>query len=150
MYNTDSIPINIIIAEDDILYKNAVKDFLQEDSCFKVVGEAKDGQTAVCLAKELSPDVIVMDIGLPVISGIEATKKIKEDTPYVKVIAITSHIDKDEAMESLVAGANAYVNKDINMKYLKMIIETVNKGAVWISPLIGKTILSESIKCYKK
>jgi len=53
-------------------------------------------------------------------------------------------------MESLAAGATAYVNKDVNMNHLKMIIETVNKGAVWISPLIGKTVLLKSIKCYKK
>ena len=150
MYKTDSIPIQIIIAEDDILYKKAVRDFLQEDLSFKVVGEAKDGQTAVCLAKELRPDVIIMNLGLPVISGIEATRQIKENTPSVKVIALTPHIDQDEAMESLAAGANAYVNKDINVKYLKMIIETVNKGAVWVSPLIGKIVLAESVKCYKK
>jgi DNA-binding NarL/FixJ family response regulator len=150
MYKTDPIPIEIIIAENDILYKNALKDFLQEDPCFKVVGEAKDGETAVCITKELRPDLIIMDVGLPVMSGIEATEKIKEDVSSVKVIVLTYHADLDEAMESLAAGAAAYVNKDINMKYFKMIIETVNKGALWIDPLIGKTVLSECIKYYKK
>lgn len=150
MFETDSLPIKIIIAEDDILYRKALKDFFQEDPCFKVIGEAKDGQTAVRLAKELTPDVIIMDLGLPVMSGIEATAKIKEDKPYIKVMVLTAHENQNEAVESLAAGATAYVNKDIEMKHLKTIIETVNKGAIWVSPLIGRKVLSEAIKCYKK
>ena len=117
MYITDSAsPIEIIVVEDDSLYRKVVTDFLKEDPSFKVTGEAKDGQTAVKLAKELKPDVIIMDLGLPVMSGIEATVKIKECNPSIKVIALTSHVNKDEAVESLAAGATAYVNKDINLK----------------------------------
>ena len=150
MFETGSKPIKIIIVEDDILYKNALKGFFQEDFAFEFIGETKDGQTAVSLTSKLKPDVVIMDIGLPVISGIEATKKIKEDNPCVKIIILTAHENQDEAMQSLAAGATAYVNKDIDMKHLKMIIETVNKGAVWISPLIGRRVLSANIKCYKK
>lgn len=150
MFETGSMPIKIIIVEDDILYKKALKDFLREDPCFEFIGETKDGQTAVSLTNKLKPDVVIMDIGLPVISGIEATKKIKEDNPCVKIIILTAHENQDEAMESLAAGATAYVNKDIDMTHLKMIIATVNKGAVWVSPLIGRKVLSESIKCYKR
>ena len=151
MYMADSTyPIKILIVEDNSLYKKIIIDFLQEDSNFKVIGEAKDGKTAVNLAKELKPDVIIMDIGLPVMSGIEATIKIKEDNPSIKVIAFTSHVNQDEAIEALAAGATAYVNKDINIIHMKMIIETVNKGAIWISPLIGQKILSEGIEHYKK
>ena len=149
MFEITSLPIKIIIAEDDILYRNALKNFLQEDACFKVIGEAKDGLTAVRMAKELEPDIIIMDLGLPVVSGIEATAKIKEDKPYIKVMVLTAHENQDEAVESLAAGATAYVNKDIDIKHLKVIIETVNKGAVWISPLIGRKVLEGSIKCYE-
>ena len=84
MYLTDSAPqITILIIEDENLYKKVIIDFLREDSAFKVVGEAKDGQTAVNLAKELRPDVIIMDLGLPVMSGTEATKKIKETNSFI-------------------------------------------------------------------
>ncbi len=150
MFETTSLPIKIIIAEDDILYRKALKDFFQEDPCFMVIGEAKDGQTAVSLTKELRPDLIIMDLGLPVMSGIEAIKKIKESNLSVKIMVLTAHENQDEAVESLATGATAYVNKDIDMKYLKMIIETVDKGAVWVSPLIGRKVLSEVIRCYKK
>ncbi|MDD3150277.1 MAG: response regulator transcription factor [Candidatus Gastranaerophilales bacterium] len=151
MYTTDSInPIKILIVEDNSLFRKIIIDFLLEDSSFNVIGQAKDGQTAVRLTKELKPDLIIMDLGLPVMSGIEATIKIKESNPSVKIIAITSHVNQYEAVESLAAGATAYVNKDINILHMKMIIETINKGAIWISPLIGQKILLEGIKCYQK
>jgi len=151
MYTTDSaFPIKILVIEDNSLYKKIIIDFLQEDSCFKVIGEAKDGLTAIRLAKELKPDVIIMNLGLPVMSGIEATIKIKEVDPSVKVIILTSHVNQDEAVESLAAGATAYINKDINIIHMKMIIETINKGAIWISPQVGQKILSEGIKNYQK
>ncbi|MEI8388358.1 MAG: response regulator transcription factor [bacterium] len=150
MYLTDSAPqITIVIVEDENLYKKVIIDFLQEDSAFKVVGEAKDGQTAVNLAKELRPDVIIMDLGLPVISGTEATKKIKETNSFIKIIALTAHSDKNEAIDSLIAGASAYVNKDIKIQHLKMIIQTVNEGAIWLSPVIGFKVFSEILKLYK-
>jgi NarL family two-component system response regulator LiaR len=151
MYTTDSAsPIEILLVEDDSLYRKTIKDFLNEDPSFKVTGEAKDGLTAIRLAKELKPDIIIMDLGLPVMLGIEATIKIKEYNPSIKVIALTSHVNKDEAVESLAAGATAYVNKDVNIIHMKMIIETINKGAIWISPLIGQKILSDGIKYYQK
>lgn len=150
MHITDSAPINIIVVEDNSLFRKIIMDFLQEDSSFKVIGEAKDGQTAVSLAKKLKPDVIIMDLGLPVMSGIEATIKIKEANPSIKVIALTSHVNQDEAIESFAAGATAYVNKDININQMKMIIETINSGAIWISSIVGQKILSEGIKCYQK
>ena len=151
MYITDSaIPIEILIVEDDSLYRKTIVDFLQEDSGFKIIGEAKDGQTAVNLAKELKPDVVLMDLGLPVMPGIEATIKIKESNPSVKIIVLSANINLDEAIESLAAGATAYVNKDIHMDQMKMIIETINKGAIWLSPFIGQKILTEAIKCCQK
>lgn len=147
--NTDS-PIKIIIAEDNKLYKNAIIGFLQDDPIFKIIGDVKDGKTAVAMAKELRPDVVIMDLGLPVMSGLEATIKIKETNPSIKVIVLTSHINQEESFEVLAAGATAYVNKDIDMDYMKMIIETINQGAIWLSPHIGQKIISDGLKNYKR
>lgn len=146
MYRKDfDYPIEILIAEDNALFRKVILDFLKEDSNFKIIGESKDGRTVVKLANEFKPNLIIMDIKLPVISGIEAMLKIKKTNPSIKIIALTSHLDHDEAVDALAARASAYVNKDIHISYMKMIIETVNQGAIWLSPSIGQRILNECI-----
>ena len=146
MYKTDSdLPIKIFVVEDDSLYKKFFINFLQDDSYFKVIGAAGDGQTAVSLAKELSPDVIIMNIGLPDMSGIEATKIIKEANASIKIIILTAYTNLEEAKESLSAGATAYVNKDIDMQHFRMIIQAVYNEAIWL-PLI---ILSQIWETHK-
>ena len=149
MYEVSSFPIKILIVDDDALYKDALVDFLRETPDFSVIGEASDGASAVSKALELNPELVLMDLGLPIMSGVEAIAQIKEAKPHIKIIALTVHDNKEEAMASLEAGATAYVNKDITMPYLKMIIDTVGRGAVWISPLIGKEVLENSIKGYR-
>ena len=135
--------IKLIIAEDNHLFRTSLKAELQRNECFDVIADVEDGKSAVDLARELRPDVVLMDLGLPVMDGIEATRKIKENNADVKVIELTSHSDEEEAMLTLSIGASAYVRKDILGKYLVMIIETVNKGAVWMDPLIGNQVLAK-------
>jgi len=94
----------------------------------------------VKLTKELKPDIILMDIGLQGIDGIEATRRIKESNPEIKIIILTSHSDENEVMQSLAAGANAYAMKDIKTEYLIMVIESVNEGAIWLDPAIAKIV----------
>ena len=150
MYITDLVPqVKILIAEDDILYKKVLIAFLQEDSGFKIAGEAKDGKTVVSLVKELRPDVVIMDLTLPVMSGLDAIKKIKKANPSVKVIVLTPNSDKDEAIESMTAGASAYVSKDINIQHFKMIIQTVNDGAIWLAPILGYKVFPDIIKYFQ-
>ena len=145
-----SRPIKLIIVEDDKLYKTVLEDFFQDKTNFEIVGTAEDGQTAIYLSKEHSPDVVIMDLGLPVIQGKDAIKKIKEIDSTIKIVVLTSHIDENEAIESIAAGATAYVNKDIDIQHLNTIVQTVNNGAVWLSPLIGYKILEEGIKHSQK
>lgn len=146
MYEEVVRPIKLLIVEDDNLYRSVLNDFLKSNSNFQIVGVAEDGQTAIYLTKECKPDLVIMDLGLPVLEGIDAIKKIKEIDASVKVLVLTGHTDEKEAIESIAAGATAYVNKDIDMHHLITIIQTVNNGAVWLSPLIGNKILMESLK----
>lgn len=132
--------IKILMVEDHKLLRVGLKAIFEEYPNLEVIGEAEDGQTAVKLAKELHPDIILMDIGLPVMDGIEATRRIKETNPDMKVIILTSHSDENEVMQSLAAGANAYAMKDIKTEYLIMVIESVNEGAIWLDPVVAKIV----------
>lgn len=135
--------IKLIMVEDHKLLRVGLKSIFEEYPILDVIGEAEDGQTAVKLAKELNPDVVLMDIGLPIMNGIEATKKIKEYNPEIKVIVLTSHNTEEEVLEVLSAGANAFAMKDIKTEYLIMVIQSVNEGAFWLDPAIAKNVLEK-------
>lgn len=136
--------IKLIMVEDHKLLRVGLKAIFDEYPTLEVIGEAEDGQTAVDLAKELNPDVVLMDIGLPVMDGIEATRRIKENNPDIKVIILTSHSDENEVMQSLTAGASAYCMKDIKTEYLIMVIQSVNEGAIWLDPAIAKIVMAKN------
>jgi len=135
--------IKLLLVEDEELYRISLRSVLESDPSFIVAGEAENGKEAVTLTEKLNPDVVLMDLGLPVMNGIQATRKIKENNPNTKIIELTGNSDENEAMLSLLAGANAYIRKEIAVNYLKMIIHTVNNGAIWIDPLIGNKVLAQ-------
>ena len=128
--------INILLVEDHKLMRVGLKSLFEELEGLEVVSEAQTGKEAIEKYKIVHPDVILMDIGLPDIYGIEATKKILELNGNAKVIMLTSHISEQEVLDSLHAGACAYVMKDINIEVLKMIIKTVKEGAMWLDPQV--------------
>ncbi len=148
--------IKILMVEDHKLLRVGLRAIFEKYSNLEVVGEAEDGQQAVKMARDLKPDLILMDIGLPVFSGIEATRRIKESNPEIKIVILTSHTDEKEVMEALAAGANAYAMKDIKTEHLISIIQTVKQGAFWLDPAIAKlvtqkkTILQGSNKPYTR
>lgn len=134
----------ILMVEDHLLFRVGLKSLFSDFPALSVIGEAGDGEEAVRLADELKPDVILMDIGLPGMSGVEATKKIKEKHPDMKVIILTSHSDENEVMQCLSAGANAYAMKDIKTDYLMMVIQSVKEGALWLDPQIVPIVKSKN------
>ncbi|MFH0702059.1 MAG: response regulator transcription factor [bacterium] len=137
--------IKLFMVEDHKLLRVGLKAIFEEYPTLEVIGEAEDGQTAVKLVKECNPNVVLMDIGLPVMDGIEATKKIKEFNPDIKIIILTSHNDENEIMQSLAAGANAYVMKDIKTEYLIAVIKSVNEGAFWLDPAVARVVMQKSL-----
>lgn len=127
-------PIRILLVEDHKLMRVGLKSLFEEHKELEVISEAQSGKEAIENYKISHPDVVLMDIGLPDISGIEATKKIIENSSSAKIIILTSHLSEQEVIDSLHAGACAYVMKDINIEILKMIVRTVKDGAMWLDP----------------
>ena len=128
--------IKILLVEDQKLMRIGIKSLFNDYPEMEVIGEAVNGKEAVEKAKLIKPDIILMDIGLPDISGIEATKQILENNNNIKVIILTSHINEQELNSSLTSGANAYVIKDISTEYLMSVIKMVKDGAMWIDPKV--------------
>ena len=129
--------IRILLVDDQKLMRIGIKSLFEEYPELEIVAEAQNGAEAVEKAKLLKPDIVLMDIGLPDISGIEATKKIMElNIPNVKVVILTAHVSEDEIFNSLSAGAFGYIMKDINTEQLMVILKTIKNGAMWIDPQV--------------
>lgn len=126
--------IKILLVEDQKLMRIGIKSLFSDYPEMEIIGEAQNGKEAVEKSKLIKPDIVLMDIGLPDISGIEATKQILEANNNIKIIILTSHINEEELNASLIAGANAYVIKDISTDFLMSVIKMVKKGAMWIDP----------------
>ncbi len=135
---------SILMVEDHKLLRAGLRSLFDETDDISLIAEAETGKEAVEKTKLLKPDVVLMDIGLPDISGIEATKRILANDVNQKVMMLTSHINEKEVMDSLSAGAYAYVLKDINTELLTMVIKSIKDGAIWLDPQIVPLIRDKS------
>ena len=146
--------IKILIAEDSKLTVVGLKAMLSETGEFEIVDIVFDGQSAVKKALELRPDIILMDIGLPLLDGIQATKVIKKKNENSKIIMLTSHNNDEDVLDAFSAGAASYCLKDIEEVELRNVIKTTFNGASWLAPEIAKIVLSnlncEESKSLKK
>lgn len=128
--------VKVLMVEDHKLMRVGLKSLFDEFPEITIIGEAESAKETMEKIRASKPDVVLMDIGLPDMNGIEATKKILEQFEGIKVIMLTSHISEQEVLDSLAAGASAYVLKDINTEILMMIIKTVKDGAMWLDPKV--------------
>jgi len=128
--------IKILLVEDQKLMRIGIRSLFNDYPEMEIIGEAINAKEAVEKSKLIKPDIVLMDIGLPDISGIEATKQILENNDNIKVIMLTSHIDDVELNASLNAGANAYIIKDISTEFLMSVVKMVKDGAMWIDPKV--------------
>lgn len=128
--------IKVLLVEDHKLMRVGLKSLFEEYPDINVIAEAQSAKEAIEKIRAAKPDIVLMDIGLPDMNGIEATKKILEQFEGIKVIMLTSHISEQEVLDALAAGANAYAMKDINTEILMMVIKTVKDGALWLDPKV--------------
>jgi len=138
--------INVLIVEDHALTRFGLKTALEANDCFGEVYEAENGERCIEAVIEFRPNLVIMDLGLPGINGIEATRQIKSFDEKIKVLILTSHKNEAEVWDALSAGANAYCMKDIEPDKLINVIEFVNEGAAWLDPAIANTILKSISK----
>lgn len=135
--------IKIVLADDHTMLRHGLsKSFEQEDG-IDVVGQATNGHSTVDLVRELSPDVVIMDIGMPDLNGIEATRIIKKDYPEVQVVGLSMHSGDKYVREMFRAGASGYLLKNCPFEELVKAVKTVFSGKTYISPSIGDMVIKE-------
>ena len=145
-----SNPIRILICDDHVLFSEGIKAILRAESNLTVVGEVRDGRQAVEKVKELHPDVVLMDIAMPDLSGFEATRRVHEADPSVRVLMLTMHDEEELVARCLEAGAAGYIIKDAPASQLVYAIETVMKGERYLSPVVLKKVVAGYVKNSKR
>ena len=134
--------IKIMLAEDHVLVREGTRELLDREEDLQVVAEAGDGEEAVRLAVERDPDVVVMDIAMPKLNGIEATKRIKEISPTTAVLVLTAYDDDEYIFALLEAGAAGYLLKDVSTTELIEAIRAVQGGESVLDPAIARKVVN--------
>lgn len=135
--------INVLLVEDHALTRIGLKALLDRTEDIKVIGEATNGQEAVELTLSLKPHIVLMDVGMPVMDGIEAVKKIKEQKSEAGIIMLTSHDNERDIFASLTAGAGGYCLKDVDPERLYTAIRSVHAGDAWLDAAIAGQVLKQ-------
>jgi len=138
--------VRILIADDHGIVRKGLRLQLEQHEEFQVIGEASDGREAVRLAEELSPDVIIMDIAMPNLNGIQATTQLVKKNPRLGVIMLSMHSDESYLTRTLSAGAKGYLLKDSADQDLYRAVQSVSEGKPFFSPSIAKTLLEDYMR----
>jgi two-component system, NarL family, response regulator LiaR len=138
--------IRIVLADDHVMLRQGTADLLRRQPDIDVVGEAANGQEAVLLAQQIRPDIVVMDVRMPVLSGIEATRIIREQLPQVQVLVLTAHDDDQYIFSLLQAGASGYLLKTAPVSELLKAIRQVHAGESPLDPTIARKVVARLSK----
>jgi two-component system, NarL family, response regulator LiaR len=136
----------IVLADDHPLLRKALRDLLEKETAFQIVGEASDGEEAVRLASEIMPDVVIMDISMPNLDGLQATQQIKTRCPDVAVLVLTVHTDDECILEILKAGAAGYLIKSAFGNEVIHAVRAVATGDMVLSAPIGQRLLKQAAR----
>ena len=131
----------ILLVDDHQIVREGLKALLDTQDGLQVIGQAASGREAIELARELQPDVVVMDVGMPDLNGIESTRRILNEMPWARVVALSMHSDRRFLSEMLKAGASAYLLKDIAFEELTLAVRSVASGRVYLSPQIANVVV---------
>lgn len=138
--------VRIVIADDHTILRKGLQLLLEREPEFKVVGEAGHGREAIDSVARLNPDIVIMDIGMPLLNGIEATKRINASHPNVAVIILSVHSDESYILRALKAGARGYLLKDSAETDLIQAIHAVVAGKAYFSPVVSKILADDYLR----
>lgn len=137
--------LRIILADDHKIVRDGLRALLENQSGMEVVAEADNGRATVRLARDLLPDVVIMDIGMPDLNGIDATRQITTELPKVKVIALSMHSDRRFVVQMFKAGASGYLLKDCAFEELARAVCAVQKSQTYLSPAVAGPVMADYI-----
>jgi two-component system response regulator NreC len=135
--------IRVLIVDDHALFREGIRLILQNQGTIKIVGEAADGEEAINMARTLKPDIVLMDVTMPGVDGLAATRQIKEDFPETQVLMLTMHESDDYFFRGLSAGASGYVLKEAVSADLIAAIQSVAEGKVFLYPSVAKKLVAD-------
>jgi len=137
--------VRILVCDDHALFREGIKAILRNEPMFELVGEARNGRQALEMAASLNPDIVLMDIAMPDLSGYDATRRIKQEHKHISVLMLTMHDEEELIARCLDAGASGYVLKDSPAGQLVYAIETVAKGGKYLSPEAIKKVVNQYV-----
>jgi DNA-binding NarL/FixJ family response regulator len=138
--------IRIILVDDHAILRDGIRALLKNESDMVVIGEAEDGRTAVNLTRQLLPDVVLMDIAMPLLNGLEATRQIIHDCPKVKVLILSMYDNEEYIRNSLANGAMGYILKDAAAAELLEAIRAVHRGETILSPAVTRLVVENYLR----
>ena len=139
-------PIRIVLAEDHAMMRDGLRSLIRKEENMRIVGEAETGEQAVEYASKLGPHVMILDIGLPDLNGIDATRLILKEHPHIRIIGLSMHADRSLVGEMLKAGANGYVPKDCAYDELITAIHQAMEGNTYLSPEITRGVVDNFVR----
>lgn len=133
--------IRVLLVEDHLLTRIGLRTVLERTNDIKVIGEAENGAIALELVRELKPDVVLMDVGMPILDGIEAARRICYENPQQRIIMLTSHDNEEDIFAAIAAGAGGYCLKDVAPDRLYTAVRSIHNGDVWLDSSIAHKVL---------
>ena len=137
--------LRVVLVDDHRMFREALRPLLAQTPGFEIAGEAGDGQQAIELCAQLAPDVVIMDVSMPGLNGIEATRRILAERPQTRVVVLSMHADRRFVAETLRAGAAAYVLKDAGFAELVRALQAVAEGRTYLSEPVRQLVVQEYV-----
>ena len=139
-------PIRLLLADDHTLVRSGIRALLNELEQVEVIAEASDGREALSLIESQQPDIVLMDIAMSGMNGLEATMRVTRDFPDIRVVILSMHTNEEYVLQALRSGAVGYLLKDAGISELEIAIEAVSRGETYLSPPVSKHVISDYVR----